>query len=110
MKAIIVIFVSFLIFACSNNHKEMSHENAHQNHEHEMKAAESADSELAREGVIDVESIDKNNDGNLYECPMDWNVLSDKTGECPVCGMNLKEFTIIEVKNNLDKYGYEYEK
>ena len=110
MKTIIVIFASFLIFACSNNHEEMSHDNEHQGHEHEMKAAETVDSELVREGVIDVESIDENSDGNLYECPMDWNILSDNSGECPVCGMDLKEFSINDVKNNLDKYGYEYKK
>jgi hypothetical protein len=110
MKTIIFFFVSFLIFACSNDHNEMSHDSEHQNHEHEIKAAETVESELVREGVIDVESLDNDGDGNLFECPMDWNVISDKSGECPVCGMDLKEFTILEVKNNLDKYGYEYKK
>jgi len=67
-------------------------------------------SSLVREGIIDVESIDVNKDGKLYECPMDWNVLSDEAGRCPVCNMYLKEFTIVEVKANLDKYGFEYKK
>lgn len=65
---------------------------------------------IVHEGVIDVESIDKNKDGKLWECPMDWNVLSDQTGRCPVCNMILKEFSIKEVKSNLDKYGFEYKK
>jgi hypothetical protein len=65
---------------------------------------------LVREGIIDVESIDMNNDGKLFECPMDWNVLSDEDGRCPVCNMYLKEFTIDEVKTNLEKYGFEYTK
>jgi Cu(I)/Ag(I) efflux system membrane fusion protein/cobalt-zinc-cadmium efflux system membrane fusion protein len=65
---------------------------------------------IVHEGVIDVEAIDKNKDGKLWECPMDWNVISDESGRCPVCNMKLKEFTIEEIKANLDKYGYEYKK
>jgi len=67
-------------------------------------------SSLVREGIVDVESIDANNDGKLFECPMDWNVISDEDGRCPVCNMYLKEYTIEEVKTNLDKHGYEYKK
>jgi hypothetical protein len=67
-------------------------------------------SSIIHKGVIDVESIDKNNDGKLFECPMDWNVISDEDGRCPVCNMYLKEYTIEEVISNLDKYGYEYKK
>ena len=61
-----------------------------------------------REGIIDVESIDVNKDGKLFECPMDWNVLTDEEGRCQNCNMYLKEFTIDEVKANLDKHGFEY--
>jgi Cu(I)/Ag(I) efflux system membrane fusion protein/cobalt-zinc-cadmium efflux system membrane fusion protein len=64
-------------------------------------------SSIVHEGEIDVESIDKNNDGKLWECPMDWNVISDESGRCPVCNMKLKEYSIEEVKANLDKHGYE---
>jgi hypothetical protein len=67
-----------------------------------------AKSELVREGVIDVASIDENNDGKLFECPMDWNVLNDTHGDCPVCGMDMKEYSLEDIKTNLDKYGYEY--
>jgi Cu(I)/Ag(I) efflux system membrane fusion protein/cobalt-zinc-cadmium efflux system membrane fusion protein len=67
-------------------------------------------SSLVREGIVDVESIDANNDGKLFECPMDWNVISDEDGRCPVCNMYLKEHTIEEVKANLDKHGFEYKK
>jgi Cu(I)/Ag(I) efflux system membrane fusion protein/cobalt-zinc-cadmium efflux system membrane fusion protein len=41
---------------------------------------------------------------------MDWNVLTDEEGRCPLCNMYLKEFTIDEVKANLDKHGFEYKK
>ncbi|MBT8385875.1 MAG: efflux RND transporter periplasmic adaptor subunit, partial [Ignavibacteria bacterium] len=67
-------------------------------------------SSIVHEGVIDVEAIDMNKDGKLFECPMDWNVLSDEDGRCPLCNMYLKEFTIEEVKVNLDKNGFEYKK
>ena len=67
-------------------------------------------SSIVYEGVIDVEAIDKNKDSKLWECPMDWNVISDETGRCPVCNMKLKEYTIKDVKVNLDNYGYEYKK
>ena len=65
---------------------------------------------IVHEGVIDVESIDRNKNGKLWECPMDWNVISDESGRCPVCNMKLKEYSIEHVKTNLDKNGYEYKK
>ena len=65
-------------------------------------------SSIVREGVIDVESIDKNKDGKLWECPMDWNVIADESGRCPLCNMKLKEYTIDEIKANLKENGFEY--
>ncbi|HUX60602.1 MAG TPA: heavy metal-binding domain-containing protein [Ignavibacteriaceae bacterium] len=52
-------------------------------------------------GVIDLKSIDLNKDGKVYQCPMDFNVLSDKPGIDPKCGMELKEVTLKQAKNNL---------
>jgi len=65
-------------------------------------------SKLIRTGVIDVESLDKNHDGKLYEDVMDFNVISDKPGTCPLCGMKLHEMTIQQVKENLKKHGFKY--
>lgn len=65
---------------------------------------------IVHQGVIDVENLDKNKDGKLFECPMDWNVISDKPGNCPECNMKLKEFSIEEVKQNLGKHGFKYKK
>ena len=110
---ILVLFITSFFIACGSEHKheDMNHEtHMNENHEHQMKDADNSSSELVREGTIDVESLDTNNDGSLYECPMDWNVLDDKDGSCPVCGMDLKEYSIAEVKANLDKYGYQYKK
>ncbi|MEN8194139.1 MAG: efflux RND transporter periplasmic adaptor subunit [Bacteroidota bacterium] len=62
---------------------------------------------IVHEGVIDVKSIDTNRDGKVFQDPMDWNVISDEDGRCPLCGMFLKEVTIEEAKKNLTKNGYE---
>jgi Cu(I)/Ag(I) efflux system membrane fusion protein/cobalt-zinc-cadmium efflux system membrane fusion protein len=77
--------------------------------EMKMKGQDHSDS-IVHEGVIDIESIDKNKDGKLFECPMDWNVISDQAGRCPLCNMYLKEYSIKQVKVNLDKNGFEYKK
>jgi len=71
---------------------------------------EEHDSSIIRKGVIDLKAIDENKNGKLYQDIMDWNVISDKPGKCPICGMTLKEFTIDEVKANLEKHGFQYKK
>jgi Cu(I)/Ag(I) efflux system membrane fusion protein/cobalt-zinc-cadmium efflux system membrane fusion protein len=63
---------------------------------------------IVREGMINVEAIDVNEDGKVFQDPMDWNVISDKEGRCPVCGMFLKEVTIEEAKKNLTDNGFDY--
>ncbi len=55
---------------------------------------------------FDLQAIDVNNDGNVYQCPMDFDVLSDKPGECSKCGMKLKEVTIEKASDNLVNKGY----
>ncbi len=59
------------------------------------------DSTVVRKGVIDLTAIDKNKDGKVYQDQMDWNVISDKPGKCPLCKMTLKEVTLKEAKKNL---------
>ena len=56
---------------------------------------------------IDVKSFDKNGDGKVFECPMDWDVITDSAGRCPVCEMKLKEYSIDETVKNLKDHGYE---
>ena len=62
---------------------------------------------IVREGVIDVEAIDTNKDGKVFQDVMDWNVISDEAGKCPLCGMTLKEVTIDDAKKNLKKNNFE---
>ncbi|GET25831.1 efflux RND transporter periplasmic adaptor subunit [Prolixibacter sp. NT017] len=71
--------------------------------------SEVKDTTIIRKGVINVEAIDKNHDGKLYEDVMDWNVISDKPGTCPICGMKLREMTIQQVKDNLKAHGFKYQ-
>ena len=110
LTSVIIAFtlLALISISCSEQNEEVSEKM-------EMKADKQmsehsigeATSELVREGVIDVESLDVNKDGKIYECPMDWNVLADEYHDCPVCGMKMKEYTLSEVKDNLIKYGYE---
>ncbi len=58
---------------------------------------------IVREGVIDLNAIDENGDGKVYQDQMCWNVVSDESGECPQCGMKLKEVTLDKAKANLEK-------
>ena len=113
LTSVIIAFtlLALISISCSEQNEEVSEKM-------EMKADKQmsehsigeATSELVREGVIDVESLDVNKDGKIYECPMDWNVLADEYHDCPVCGMKMKEYSLEDIKTNLDKYGYEYKK
>ncbi|MBZ0200387.1 MAG: efflux RND transporter periplasmic adaptor subunit [Ignavibacteriaceae bacterium] len=76
----------------------------------ETKEAETATHEeispLVRTGVIDLMSIDKNKDGKVYQDLMDWNVISDEPGRCPLCNMKLSEVSLDEAKKNLIENGF----
>lgn len=78
-----------------NSHKAMG-----------MDSLKNKEQSIAREGVIDLIAIDKNKDGKVYQDVMDWNVISDKPGKCPICGMKLKEVTIEKAKENLIKHDF----
>jgi len=69
--------------------------------DHSMKEAN-----VVHKGTIEVAKIDMNKDGKVYQDMMDWNVISDKPGDCPLCGMKLKEVTISQAKKNLEKNGF----
>jgi len=74
-----------------SDHKEMMKENI----------------SIVQEGTIDLAAIDENGDGKVYQDQMCWNVVSDKAGECPQCGMKLKEVSLEEAKANLEENGFE---
>ncbi len=90
-----VLFLSFIAVGCGqDNHKGHNHNSMN------MKTAQ-IDSSIIRTGEIDLQAIDKNKDGMVYQDPMDWNVISDESGRCPLCKMKLKEVSLEEAKENL---------
>lgn len=116
MKKILVINIGIvlllLVTACGGekkmNENEHGNESVENKHEHNMSNGDNTKSEYIREGIIDLVSIDENKNDSLFECPMDWNVLSDREGDCPSCGMKLNEYKISDIKDNLEKHGFEY--
>jgi hypothetical protein len=73
---------------------------------HKQNEGEKEMNSIIHEGEIDLVAIDENNDGKVYQDQMCWNVLSDISGECPKCGMTLKEVTLEEAKKNLKENNY----
>ncbi len=95
-----------------SNH-QMMHDSSMQHKMHNMKMMndknemmDEKQSPLIRKGIIDLKAIDENKDGKVFQDQMDFNVISDKAGECPLCGMKLKEVSLKEAKAKLVKYGY----
>lgn len=60
------------------------------------------DSTIIRAATVNVESLDADKDGNLYQCEMDYNVISDNPGTCPKCGMKLVKVSVAEAKKNFN--------
>jgi hypothetical protein len=119
-----VVFIYILLIAsCSQeNHNIDDHNkmNADHNHTkehvqedqgmHKQTDDESKMTSIIHQGEIDLVAIDENNDGKIYQDQMCWNVLSDEPGECPKCGMTLKEVTLEEAQNNLEENKYKVSK
>lgn len=94
----LIVISSSANFAQEHNHKDHS--------KMEMKKDAAKVDDIVRQGVMDLQSIDKNKDGKVFQDQMDWNVISDKAGKCPLCKMVLKEVTLKEAKENLKKNGF----
>jgi len=77
----------------------------HKGHMHS--SSKEKKSSIVNEGTIDLSAIDENGDGKVYQDQMCWNVVSDKAGDCPQCGMILKEVTLEKAKKNLEENGFE---
>jgi uncharacterized protein with PIN domain len=93
---------------CKKDGREMDHSKM-MNHEMKIADADKMDMKkdhIVREGEIDLIDIDKNKDSKVFQDTMDWNVISDETGECPLCGMKLKEVTLEKAKENLLKHNF----
>lgn len=85
---------------------QMKHMQSDSTMHHEM-ATDSVDNEsIVRKGEIDLKAIDENDDGKVYQDVMDFNVISDSPGKCPLCGMKLKEVSIDQAEATLMKHGF----
>jgi hypothetical protein len=93
-----IIFLS-IFSACSQDNKSLDHQSMNMD-------KKQTDSSIVRNGTIDLKMIDENKDGMVYQDPMDWNVISDVPGKCPLCSMTLKEVTLEEAKVNLVDSGF----
>lgn len=90
-----------------NMHGKMGNKNMDMNNmDMPMRGMHKGENSLVRKGVINLSTIDKNGDGFVYQDMMDWNVISDSPGECPLCGMNLKKVSLEEARKNLTKHGF----
>ncbi len=99
MLIVIIFLSSSAIFAQAQKHKGMG--------KGEMKKENPKVENIVRDKEpIDLASIDKNKDGKVFQDPMDWNVISDAPGKCPLCKMTLKEVTLQQAKENLIKHDY----
>ena len=87
------------------NQKNMKMHNMEMMKDSSHKMIDKKDS-IVREGVIDLQAIDKNKDGKVFQDMMDYNVISDKPGKCPLCGMKLKKVSLKKAKDTLLKSGY----
>jgi hypothetical protein len=89
------------------DHNHMDHDKMKDSEHKKMMQEEVS---IAHEGVIDLAAIDEDGDGKVYQDQMCWNVISDKAGDCPQCGMKLKEVSLEEAKANLIENDYEVKK
>ena len=95
-----MIIVSISVAGCGDDHKGHDHGNMN-------KVETKVDSSIIRTGEIDLISLDENKDGKVYQDPMDWNVISDEPGKCPLCKMALTEVSLEKAKENLLKNNYQ---
>src|SRR3989337_3425707 len=102
LSFLLIVFLLSAGFAFAQDSRQQKHSH---NHNMEMKKDKSdtsmkQDTSIVREGVIDLQEIDKNKDGKVYQDTMDWNVISDEPGKCPLCDMKLKEVSLVKAKEN----------
>ncbi|MEJ2244515.1 MAG: heavy metal-binding domain-containing protein [Acidobacteriota bacterium] len=62
--------------------------------------------EWIRSEPVNVQAVDENQDGFVYQDPMDWNVIADEEGKCPKCNMSLVKVTVDEAVQNLKDNGF----
>lgn len=118
MKTLFILLFSLLTFlasGCGDNsdrhdeameeHTQETEMNDHQDGLDMMEGEHAMlDSSIIRDRDVDVASLDKNGDGNVYQCPMDYDVISDEHGTCPKCGMKLEEVSAEKAQQKFNNY------
>ncbi len=85
--------------APSHQHGDAKTKNETDNSSYQMEKKEGEG--IVRSRSVKVSSLDKNKDGKVFQCPMDFEVISDKPDVCPICSMDLEEFSVEEAQKNL---------
>jgi PBP1b-binding outer membrane lipoprotein LpoB len=96
----VVIFIA-LFFGLTGCSKD-SGAKAPDNQAQQAGKKDTTDMSVIRDNDVNVASLDQDKDGYLYQCEMDYDVISDKAGTCPKCGMTLKKVSVAAAKKNLD--------
>jgi hypothetical protein len=94
IKILPLFIFAIILTGCGNGSKE----------EHPQERTRDVNSELIREEGTNVAALDENNDGMVYQCPMDYQVISDDFASCPVCKMDLEEYSIADAQKNLENH------
>jgi nitrous oxide reductase accessory protein NosL len=89
---IIVVSVAFLA-GCGRDTEDQ-----------DVQRRQDPDSELIRAEGTNVAALDADNDGMVYQCPMDYQVIANEMETCPVCKMDLEEYTVAEAQENLKSH------
>lgn len=84
------LFVSIFIAGCGKSEQKEVQETGKQ-----------IDSTIIRDSSVEVASLDKNGDSKVFQCPMHADAISDESGECPICMMNLEEHSVADAQKNL---------
>lgn len=107
-----IMFVVALAFVSSTNAQDTT-KTKHKGYMHNMEMMKDdkmdnkeVNNPIIRSGDIDLQAIDKNKDGYVYQDIMDLNVISDKPGKCPICWMTLKKVSLKKAKDTLIKGGF----
>ncbi|MFO7445794.1 MAG: heavy metal-binding domain-containing protein [Ignavibacteriaceae bacterium] len=94
IKLFIILITAVLITGCGKSGEEETMDM--------QTRGRDVDSTFIRDYSVDVASLDANGDGSVYQCPMDWNIISDDAGSCPVCMMDLEEYSVSVAQQNLE--------
>jgi hypothetical protein len=63
--------------------------------------------EWIRQEPIDLQAIDRDRDGYVWQCREDANVVADEAGACPNCSRKLERVDLDDADSRMDEQGVE---